>query len=105
MDSLKNLQRTCALLITHDKEMTLSRALFYLTIAKNDGCAVRDIVNRTGFDQSTVSRQLALLGDKPSRGAKEGLGWVIQRQDPTDARRVLCYLTPKGKQVLETLID
>lgn len=94
--------------LRYDGEMTLTRLQIFMVVADNDGCLVRDIVLRTGLHQSTVARQLAILGEAPKRGSKVALRWVEMRPDHEDPRRVRCYITLLGRKVLseiETLVE
>lgn len=102
---LRGLNRVITHLSQHDKEMPLTRASVLMVVALNPNCLVRDITQRTGLNQSTVARSLAFLGDKPSRGAKEGLMWVEMRSDEEDPRRVRCNLTQKGRKLIAELED
>jgi DNA-binding MarR family transcriptional regulator len=52
------------------------------------------VAERTGFDPSTVSRQVADL---------EKAGLLSRDGDPDDRRAVLLQATPKGQQLMETL--
>ena len=83
--------------------MPLTRGQVFMIVALDDGCLVRDIVQRTGLNQSSVARSLAFLGDKPVRGNKEGLKWVEMRPDNNDPRRVTCHLTSKGKTLMSEI--
>ena len=90
-------------LVKLDKDMPLTRGQVLMIVAMEDGCLVRDIVQRTGLNQSSVARSLAFLGDKPVRGNKEGLRWVELRPDYSDPRRVTCHLTSKGKTLMSEI--
>lgn len=105
MSTRRSFMRALTNLVGYDKDMPLTRVQVLLVIALNDGCLVRDIVDRTGLNQSTIARTLALLGDKPVRGQKEGFRWVTQRADHEDPRRSRCYLTPTGKAVMAQVDD
>jgi DNA-binding MarR family transcriptional regulator len=102
--SRRNLLRVLTHIAQRDKDMTITRAQVLLIVALNPECLVRDITRRTGLNQSTVSRSLAFLGAKPTRGAKEGLQWVVVRPDEEDPRRVRVALTAKG-EALASQID
>lgn len=103
--TLRQLNRVITHLSQHDKDMPLTRASVLLVVALNRDCLVRDITTRTGLNQSTVARSLAFLGDKPTRGDKEGLRWVEMRPDHEDPRRVRCNLTAKGEKLMAELSD
>lgn len=105
MPDTRALLRVMTRLVQYDKDMPLTRAQVLLIIALKDGCLVKEITDRTGLNQSTVARSIALLADKPVRGLKEGFKWVETRQDHEDPRRVRCHLTPKGKQLITEIED
>lgn len=57
-----------------------------------------------GVSLSTCSRNLTALGDV-HRNGKPGLQVVITKPDPADARRMMAFLTPKGKRVATSLLE
>jgi DNA-binding MarR family transcriptional regulator len=106
---IKTLQRLSSHIFRLDPDMTISRLLVFVLISrKAEGCLVRELTQATGLNQSTIARILALLSDKPQRGERTGLEWVRMDPDPSDPRRVIIYVTEKGKRVLaeiEALAD
>lgn len=96
----KELTRLTAYLMQFDPDMPISRLRVFLYIAQRKDTLVRDLVKVTGMSQSTMSRTLSILADKPQRGEQNGLGWVDMSPDPDDPRRVLVNLTAKGQKVL-----
>lgn len=102
---LTTLGRVVSHLSAYDGEMNLHRVTVFLTVARKDGCLVKDLVKVTGLNQSSVARLLAVLGEKPTRGATHPLRWVELRPDEEDPRRVRCWLTPKGQKVIEELSE
>lgn len=101
---LKTLQRLSLHLFRLDPDLTISRILVFILIArKSDGCLVRELMEATGLNQSTIARIIALLSDKPQRGEKTGLEWVRMDPDPSDPRRVIVSVTAKGKRVLSDI--
>lgn len=103
--NLRSLNKAITHLSQHDKEMPLTRASVLMVVALNPDCLVRDITKRTGLNQSTVARSLAFLGDKPTRGSKDGLRWIEMKADWEDPRRVRCNLTAKGDKLMAELKD
>lgn len=101
----RNLNRVIVHLFQHDKEMPLTRASVLLYVANNPDCLVRDITKRTGLNQSTVARSLAFLGDKPTRGEKDGLQWIAMTPDHEDPRRLRVNLTAKGERLMADIND
>lgn len=93
------------LLLSFDKEFSLPRLKVLLLICKagKEGALVRDLVKATGYNQSTISRILSHLADKPLRGQRVPLNWVRMEPDYEDPRRVRIFMTPQGEQVMSDL--
>lgn len=104
-EAMRSLQRVATHLSKHDDAMPLTRLQVFLYVALNEGCLVVDIQKRVGIDKSSVTRNLALLSNKPVRGVKDGLRWVEVQPDHEDPRRVRCFLTSTGKQLVDELND
>lgn len=88
-----------------DREMTVNRVLLFLHIARRgtEGVLVKDLMSATGLNQSTVSRGVAGLADKPQRGMKDPLRWVGVRPDHEDPRRVRMFLSERGEQIVNEI--
>lgn len=102
-NTLGNIVRFSTHLLKHDKEMTMQRLTILALIARDTtgkGVLVRDLVQRTGLNQSSVARNLALLGERTARGQTSPLRWVEMVPDYEDPRRVRCLLTPQGQKVI-----
>lgn len=102
--SLK-LLRCTSFLMKIDPDMTLTRLNIFLRVGRGRNVLVRDLKKETGLSQPAIARTLAFLSDKPARGSKEGLDWVVATPDPDDPRRYFYNLTPKGQAVLSDLED
>lgn len=96
----KALSRLAAYLMQYDPDMPISRLRVFIYVAQRKDTLVRDLVKVTGLSQATISRTLAILGEKPQRGNQPGLGWVDVSPDPDDPRRVVLNLTAAGKKVI-----
>lgn len=105
LEKVQALLRVATRLTDLDKDMPLTRLQVLLIVAMRPGCTVKEIVRRTGLNQSTVSRSLALLSDRPVRGQKEGFGWIATKRDPRDSRRCLCFVTQAGEKMLAEIED
>lgn len=108
--AIRGLMRMLTYMMTHDKEMPISRLQMLLIISTKgkEGCLVRDLVKATGMNQSTVARSLSHLSSKPLRGQKTPLHLISVLPDADDPRRVRAYLTEKGEQALaqiETMLN
>lgn len=102
MDPL-SLLRVLTHVTKHDREMTATKLQVFLLIWREDGITIKDIAERVGVTQSTISRVLSQLADKPARGAKTALNWVEAFPDKDDPRRFRMTLTPAGKRVVEEI--
>jgi DNA-binding MarR family transcriptional regulator len=60
------------------------------------GCHARDLADRAGLDQSTVSRTVAVLVSR---------GLVERRADPRDKRASYLAITPAGRDALTEAHD
>lgn len=85
-------------------DVPIQRAVIFLLIAAagEEGAESKDLKEAAGLAASSVSRNVAALGEWP-RG-KKGLGLVKTRTDYTDRRRKPVVLTAKGQRVLNELI-
>lgn len=104
-DFANKLLRVASHLKLYDSEMSMTRLQVLLCVFKagTEGALVKQIINATGHNQSTISRTLANMGKRPLRGQKDGLKWVEMRRDSEDPRRVRCYLTPQGQTLVAEL--
>lgn len=85
-------------------ELPMQQAAALLYIAANEGCMVLDMANATGMTQSAASRNIAALG-KWARYGKPGLELIRTEEDPMERRRKLLYLTPKGRNAVQAIIE
>lgn len=98
--TVRSVTRLTSYLLNADPDMTVSKVHLFLLISRGEDVLVRDLVRQTGMAQSTVARIVSALADKPLRGKKNGLGWVVAMPDPDDPRRVLINITSKGRKVI-----
>lgn len=71
----KSLMRLTSYILSIDPDMTVTRFHVFLIAATGKDVLVRDIVKRTGLNQSTIARTLALLSDQAHARA-EGGAWA-----------------------------
>ena len=76
--------------------------LLVVALADPEPITMRDIGIRTGTAQSSVSRNVAMLG-KIHRKGQSGHGLVDSYEDPMNRRVKLVKLTPKGTRFIQTL--
>ncbi|BDW81108.1 hypothetical protein MACH24_05460 [Erythrobacter sp. Dej080120_24] len=76
----------------------------FLTVAANEGSSLTEIADKLGTNLSTASRQLLDLADRNRKGG-EGYKLVDRQIDPKNLRINRYTLTPKGKLLLDQLIE
>lgn len=84
-------------------DITVQQLVILLYIAENPDVSIGQIVKDLDMAQSSVSRNVAVLG-KFHRLGKPGLHWVEEHMDPKERRRKLQRLTPAGKKIVDKLM-
>lgn len=87
-----------------DPTMPLQLAYTFILCATYEGESVGEIARRAGFAVSTTSRHILDLGEF-DRMKKPGYKLVETRIDPMELRRKTIHLTPKGRALLNQLIN
>jgi DNA-binding MarR family transcriptional regulator len=82
-----------------DPEFPIQWAIVFMTIAENEGAALKDIAEQTGISMSVMSRTIGALSNTRRMGKPYGLVLVKLAKD--DKRRKELYLSAKGKRLLE----
>jgi DNA-binding MarR family transcriptional regulator len=72
-------------------------------IALEPGITMQNLQKPTGLNLSSVSRNLSALG-KYHRLGKEGLDFCETVQDPIERRRMIAFLTKKGRDFLSNYL-
>jgi DNA-binding MarR family transcriptional regulator len=75
-----------------------------LEIAQKPLSTMRELADASDVALSSISRNLDVLGDRHWRGGP-GLGLVAKDWDPREPRRMVAWLTPRGKEVVNRLLD
>ncbi len=83
-------------------DMTVSLARTFLAVAEEEGLTGRDLEQRLGLSQGSVSRHLLDLGAR-NRRFEPGLGLVEFRHAERDFRVKCWHLTPEGRKVRDRL--
>lgn len=78
-------------------DIPTQQVLTFLHIAGTDVIPMADLAGLTGVGQSSVSRNVQLLGDGEPR--KPGHGLVRSFEDPEYRKRKLVELTARGKHL------
>ncbi len=107
LDDRKHLDKASSLFQTFrqlDSTMPLQLAYTFILCATYEGESVGDIARRAGFAISTTSRHILDLGEY-DRLKKPGYQLVETRIDPLELRRKTVHLTPKGRNLLNQIIN
>jgi DNA-binding MarR family transcriptional regulator len=85
-------------------DLQAQTAITLLSIAASaEPLPVLAVAERVGFEKSSASRNIAMLTDEGLPGKCAGMGLLHKTTDPTDARRRLIRLSPKGEAVMRRL--
>lgn len=87
-----------------DSTMPLQLAYTFILCATYEGESVGEIARRAGFAVSTASRHILDLGEF-DRMKRPGYGLLETRIDPMELRRKTIHLTPKGRALLNQIIN
>jgi DNA-binding MarR family transcriptional regulator len=107
LDDRKHLDKASSLFQTFrqlDSTMPLQLAYTFILCATYEGESIGDISRRAGFAVSTTSRHILDLGEY-DRLKNPGFGLVETRIDPMELRRKTVHLTPKGRNLLNQIIN
>ena len=87
-----------------DREVPAQLIVTYLYVAAHNPCYKTQLERDLGFLTASCSRNIAFLSHR-HRLNKPGLGLVRKDADPTNLRRLIISLTPKGEQLLQRIED
>ena len=88
-----------------DQEIQAQTIAVFLVVAKSPlPIKMQDIGKELGLAQSSVSRNVAYLGDW-SRHKVKGHGLIEAYEDPMERRRKLVKLTKKGERFATSLYE
>jgi DNA-binding MarR family transcriptional regulator len=87
-------------------EFPLQQMLLLLTIAQAGETTLSDVAKQLDIAQSTASRLIISLGERPTRGGLTGQwGFITTKADPEDDRRKLITLTIKGHNFVQKVLS
>ena len=87
---------------THDKEIPAQVIATFLYVASHDDCAKVDLEKALAFSSASGSRNTDWLSEF-HRLNKAGLGLLIKYRDPTNRRKQIVKLSPKGRILVQQL--
>jgi|GEM_PF-2819524 len=89
--------------LTEDNTMPTQQILLLTALYVRGQMNQGDLTKETGVAMSSCSRNIAKLG-KGTFGTP-GMGYVTQEEDERDRRIKLVRLTPKGKALIEEILE
>ena len=87
---------------TFDKEIPAQVIATFLYVASHDDCSKVDLEKALAFSSASGSRNTDWLGAY-HRLNKPGLGLIIKYRDPTNRRKQVLQLSPKGRKLVQEL--
>ena len=85
-----------------DREIPGQLVSAFLYIASHNPCHKQALEEDLGFETSSGSRTTSWLSDYHRLG-KPGLGLVKKYKDPSNWRRIMLKLTPKGETLIKQM--
>ena len=95
LDVLRSVQKI-------DGEFPIQYAICLVEIARNEGCSVTALAEKTNLALSTVSRIVGALSDYRQMGP--AYGFIEVKISATERRRKEIFLTANGRQVLKEML-
>lgn len=86
-----------------DAEFPIQYAICLAEIARNEGCSLTDLSDKTGLSLSTISRIVGALSNYRQKG--KPYEFITMKVSETERRRKELFLTPAGKQALENILS
>ena len=99
---MQKLAQAVELFRTHDKEIPAQVIATFLYVASHDDCFKGDLEKALVFSTASGSRNTDWLSEF-HRLNKAGLGLVVKYRDPTNRRRQILKLSPKGRILVQQL--
>ena len=87
---------------TFDKEIPAQVIATFLYVASHDDCMKGDLEKALAFSTASGSRNTDWLSEY-HRLNKAGLGLIAKYRDPTNRRRQILKLSPKGRILVQQL--
>ena len=87
---------------TFDKEIPAQVIATFLYVASHDDCSKVDLEKALAFSNASGSRNTDWLSAF-HRLNKPGLGLIIKYRDPSNRRRQILKLSPKGRILVQQL--
>ena len=98
---IEKLQNVLTEFTSIDTEFPLQWAMVFLEIANDEGCALKDVAERTGISMSVMSRTIGALSNYRRMGKPYGV--IVVKMAKDDRRRKELFLSAKGKRLIAKL--
>lgn len=85
-------------------DMTISQAVVLATVAASPGLSQKELVQRSGLKDSSISRIYAIMSDRGNRGTGP-FNLMALKEDPTDYRVKRVYLTKSGNNLFRIILQ
>jgi len=85
-------------------DISIQLAHTFMIVAENEGKTVNELGELVGSSRTTISRHLLDLSER-LRNGEAGYKLVNRIQHPTDLRSVIFTVSPRGRQVLNSVKD
>ena len=85
-----------------DREVPAQVVCTYLYVATHDGCHSQAMMEDLELTAASASRNTDWLTKKHRLG-KSGLDLIVKEIDPSNRRRQILRLTPKGKHLIHSI--
>ncbi len=99
---IERLLKAIKLLRVLDREIPAQVIATFLYVASHDNCHKQAMEEELGLSTASGSRNTDWLS-KIHRLNKPGMDLIIKEVDPTNRRRLVLRLTPKGKDLVNEL--
>lgn len=84
--------------------MPVQQIMAFLLVAMNEGTSLKELVESSQVKTPTMSRHLIDLGPR-NRRMEPGYQLVECRQDPMELRKNQYTLSPRGKYLVNTILE
>jgi DNA-binding MarR family transcriptional regulator len=101
--NLSKLLQVISTLRKGGEQMPIQMAHVFLVVMARPGITMAQLAEEVGLSQSSCSRNVAALGEWHRLG-KPGYGLIEATNDPNEGRRLIMFLSPKGRQLARQLI-
>jgi DNA-binding MarR family transcriptional regulator len=102
--SIERLLKVIEVLRLLDREMPAQVLASFLYVASHDSCHKQAMEEDLSFTTASSSRNTDWLS-KFHRLNKPGLGLIVKEADPSNRRRQILRLTPKGERLIHQIED